>query len=49
MREYIQNGIVEIIFVRSEENKADPFTKNLSESLHEKHYDYMKFIAMDGS
>jgi hypothetical protein len=29
IREQIQNGLVEVLFVRSEENTADLFTKNL--------------------
>jgi hypothetical protein len=29
VREYIEDGIVKIVFVRSEENMADPFTKNM--------------------
>ena len=30
IREYIVDGMVQIKFVRSEENFADPFTKNVS-------------------
>ena len=29
IREYVDQGIVKIVFVKSEDNKADPFTKNL--------------------
>ncbi len=33
----IENGIVKIVFVKSTENKADPFTKNTAEAIHKKH------------
>ena len=29
VREYIEDGIIKIVFVRSKENNADVFTKNL--------------------
>ena len=29
IREYVDQGIVKIVFVKSEDNKDDPFTKNL--------------------
>ena len=37
IREKISDGSVEIIFVKSEENIADGFTKNLPEELFQKH------------
>ena len=37
IREKISDGSVEIIFVTSEENIADGFTKNLPEELFQKH------------
>jgi hypothetical protein len=37
MKEYIEDGFIKIIFVRSEENDSDIFTKNLGNELHEKH------------
>ena len=37
VREYIEDGIVKVIFVRSEENDADIFTKNLNGEAFEKH------------
>ena len=42
MRDYIKNGTVVVTFVRSEDNKADPFMKNVSEPVNKKHYDYLK-------
>ena len=35
--EFIDNGLVTIKFVKTEENDSDGFTKNLSGDLHEKH------------
>ena len=35
IREYIEDGLVKIIFVKSAENKADIFTKNTSDSIHQ--------------
>ena len=37
VREYIEDGIVKIIFVMSSENDADDFTKNLPGEAYEKH------------
>jgi hypothetical protein len=37
VREYIEDGIVKVIFVRSEENDADIFTKNLNTETFNKH------------
>ena len=36
VRELIEQGIIEIVFVKSEDNKADIFTKNVKESIHTK-------------
>ena len=37
VREFIEDGFVKIIFVRTHDNIADLFTKNLPRELHEKH------------
>ena len=37
IREHIIDGVVEIVFVRSEENDADIFTKNVGKSIFVKH------------
>jgi hypothetical protein len=37
VRELIDNGIIKIIFIKSEDNDADIFTKNVSEELFNKH------------
>ena len=37
VREYVQDGTIKIIFVRSEENDSDIMTKNLGSLLHSKH------------
>ena len=34
---YVEDGIVKVIFVRSSENKADTFTKNLSGDILNKY------------
>ena len=41
IREYVEDGVVLVVFVASEENKADPFTKNLGIEKMKKHYDYL--------
>ena len=35
--EFVEDGFLKIRFVRSEDNDADIFTKNLKGELHEKH------------
>ena len=42
VREYVENGTVVVVFVRSEENRADPFTKNVTEIIYARHSDYFK-------
>ena len=37
VREYVEDGVVKIIFVKSEENTADAYTKNVSGVLYERH------------
>ena len=37
VREFIEDGILKILFVKSKMNQADIFTKNLSRDLYEKH------------
>jgi len=34
---FIDEGFCEVIFVKTEENQSDGFTKNLGRELHEKH------------
>jgi hypothetical protein len=37
VREFIEEGFMKIIFVNSDENKADGFTKNMKTEFYEKH------------
>ena len=37
VREYVQDGVIIIKFVRSEDNDSDIMTKNLGSVLHERH------------
>ena len=37
VNEFVEAGIVKVIFVKSAENDSDILTKNLSTELHEKH------------
>jgi len=37
VREFVEEGFIKIIFVRTAENTADIFTKNVSGDLHDKH------------
>ena len=37
IREHVIDGIVKIVFVRSEENDADIFTKNVSRATYDRH------------
>ena len=44
VREYVEDGIVKVQYVKTEENLADPFTKNLGEKLFVKHIgEYIEF------
>jgi hypothetical protein len=45
----IEEGTIEISFVKSEENDSDVFTKNLGEELFKKHINkYMSAFSVDG-
>jgi hypothetical protein len=37
VREFIEDGILKVVFVKSEDNEADIFTKNPTEELFKKH------------
>ena len=41
VQEFVMDGFLRIIFVRTGDNNADIFTKNLSDELHEKHCNKM--------
>ena len=45
IREYIEDGVVEVEFVRSEENDSDVFTKNTSGEIFKRHT--AKFMMYD--
>ena len=47
IREYVEDGMVEIEFVRSKENDSDIFTKNTSGEIFERHVS--KFMVNDSS
>ena len=49
VREYIQDGFLRIIFVRTKDNDADIFTKNLSGDLHHRHASKMVGEKQDGT
>ena len=39
VRQLIESGILKIVFIKSEDNDADIYTKNVSEELFNKHVD----------
>ena len=43
VNEYVEDGVLKIVHVKSEENDADIFTKNLGSELHGKHA--VKFVG----
>ena len=43
VREYAEDGIIKIVFVKSEDNDSDIMTKNCQSDLHSKHS--MKLIT----
>ena len=47
IREYIVDGVVEIVFMPSEENNSDIFTKNIPKEKYEKHAN--KFMTNMGT
>ena len=43
VNEYVEDEVLKIVYVKSEENDADIFTKNLGSELHGKHA--VKFVG----
>ena len=37
VNQFIEDGFLKLIFVKSGENKSDPLTKNVSQDIYEKH------------
>ena len=37
LREFIEDGFIKIVFIRSADNKSDMFTKNISSDVYESH------------
>ena len=49
MREYIKEGILKILYVRSEDNEADILTKNTSGNIFWKHVSgFMNYDEVPG-
>jgi hypothetical protein len=49
VREYVQDGFIHIIFVRTKDNDADIFTKNLLGDLHSRHASKIVGEKQDGT
>ena len=43
VNEYVEDGVIKILFVKSEDNKADGMTKNLGGEQYAKHNGRMIF------
>ena len=41
VNEYVEDRVVQIVFVKSADNDSNILTKNLSAEIHEKHYKKM--------
>ena len=48
VREYVHEGIFTVIFVPTEENKEDPFTKNVSNKIFSKNLNYLENLELYG-
>ena len=49
VNEYCEDGVLKIIFVKSNENISDIMTKNLSSDLHSKHSDELIKVSPETS
>ncbi len=47
VREFVENGFIKIIFVRTADNTADIFTKNVTGDLHDKHTEKLVWTEED--
>ena len=41
MRNYTEEGIIKIVFIKGSDNYADGFTKSVSKSVMDKNFEYM--------
>lgn len=49
VRDYIEDGVIKILFVKSTDNDSDIYTKNLGEDLFDKHSKrYVEPIVVNG-
>jgi hypothetical protein len=39
IREFIEEGMIKIVFVKTEENMSDVFTKNVTSEVYDSHVD----------
>jgi len=47
VREFVEDGFVKIVFVRTKENTSDVFTKNTSGDTHDRHSDKIEWDVRD--
>ena len=47
MREYVEQGIVKIIFIRTDGNLADSFTKSGGEESYKRNFVYLDKVCSD--
>ena len=47
IRDYVEDGVVKIIFVKSSENVADGFTKSGSHEEYCRNFKYLKSVCSD--
>jgi len=47
VREFVEDGFIKIIFVRTKDNRADIFTKNVVGDLFDKHTEEFTWKAND--
>jgi len=47
VREFVEDGFIKIIFVRTADNTADIFTKNVTGDLHDKHTEKLVWTEED--
>ena len=47
IREYVEEGIVKIVFVKTEGNLADSFTKSVGEGTYNRNFVYLDTVCSD--
>ena len=48
VRDYVENGVVKVVYIKTEDNLADPFTKNVNSASINSKFSYLQHDSVGG-